>query len=123
MPGDGSAICRRCRARASASNGGNVPARDDILAALRAAAPAAAALPDLKGLRAVRYPDLKRRFMESVVAVGGRCVEVAGSLEPALATFPEYVTARQAVSLVPGAGKANVVMAGVAEPHDLHAAD
>src|SRR5216684_3829305 len=114
MPGDGSAICRRCRARASASNGGNVPARDDILAALRAAAPAAAALPDLKGLRAVRYPDLKRRFMESVVEVGGRCVEVAGPLEAALTAVPEYVAARKVVSLVPGVAKANVDLAGAA---------
>ncbi len=85
-----------------------MPARDDILAALRAAAPAAAALPDLKGLRAVRYPDLKRRFMESVVEVGARCVEVAGPLEAALATVPEYAAARKVVSLVPGVAKATV---------------
>ena len=100
-----------------------MPARDDILAALRAAAPAAAALPDLKGLRAVRYPDLKRRFMESVVEVGGRCVEVAGPLEAALTAVPEYVAARKVVSLVPGVAKANVDLAGVADPHDLHDGD
>jgi len=80
-----------------------VSARDEILRALRAAAPAPAPLPDLARLKAVQYPDLRERFAKSVVEVGGRCVLVDGPLEDALRAIPEYAAARKVVSrAIPG---------------------
>ena len=98
-------------------------ARDEILAALRAAVPAPVPLPEIGRMEAVRYPDLRERFAKSVVEVGGRCVTVEGPLEAALMGIPEYASARKVVSLVPGVGKANVELAGVADPHALHDVD
>jgi len=100
-----------------------VSARDEILRALRAAAPAPAPLPDLARLKAVQYPDLRERFAKSVVEVGGRCVLVDGTLEDALRAIPEYASARKVVSLLPGVGKANVDLAAVTDPHELHDVD
>jgi L-lactate dehydrogenase complex protein LldG len=100
-----------------------VPARDEILNALRAAAPAEVPLPDMRGLNAVRYPDLPGRFAKSVAEVGGRCVLAKGSLEEELARLPEYAAARKVVSLVPGVAKANVDLAAVSDPHDLSDVD
>ncbi len=98
-------------------------ARDDTLRALRAAAPAEEPLPDVGRINAVRYPDLRERFAQSVVEVGGRCIQVDGTLEAALMSIPEYAAARRVVSLVPGVAKANVDLAAVADPHELHDVD
>ena len=98
-------------------------ARDEILDALRRAAVAPAALPDVTLLGAVRYPDVRDRFAKSVVEVGGRCIFVEKSLEDALATIPEYTAARKVVSLVPGVSKANVDLERISDPHDLHDVD
>ena len=98
-------------------------ARDDILSALRAATPEVAELPDVSRLRAIQYPDLRERFAQSVVEVGGRCIHVEGALEDALMSIPEYAAARRVVSLVPGVAKANVDLAAVTDPHELHDVD
>jgi L-lactate dehydrogenase complex protein LldG len=100
-----------------------VSARDEILKALRAATPAPAPLPDAARIDAVRYPDVRERFAQSVVEVGGRCVLVEGSLEDALLAIPEYASARKVVSLVPGVRKANVALTEVSDPHTLHDVD
>jgi L-lactate dehydrogenase complex protein LldG len=100
-----------------------VSARDDILQALRAAVPAEVPLPDVGRLSAVQYPDLRDRFAKSVVEVGGRCIFVDGTLEAALMAIPEYASAGKVVSLVPGVAKANVDLASVSDPHDLHDVD
>src|SRR2546423_1618619 len=123
IPGRSSATCRHCRARASARNGASVSARDEILQALRAAVPAEVPLPDIGRLTAICYPDLRERFAKSVVEVGGRCVFVDGPLEAALMELPEYASARKVVSLLPGVAKANVDLASVADPHQLHDVD
>ncbi len=98
-------------------------ARDETLRALRAAAPAEEPLPDVGRINAVRYPDLRERFAQSVVEVGGRCIHVEGALEDALMSIPEYAAARRVVSLVPGVAKANVDLAAVTDPHELHDVD
>ena len=108
-------------------------ARDETLAALRAASPgghtagagtmAAVPLPDVSRLSAVRYPDVRERFAKSVIEVGGRCVFVEGPVEAALARIPEYAAARKVVSLVPGVARANVNLEQVSDPHDLHDVD
>jgi L-lactate dehydrogenase complex protein LldG len=100
-----------------------VSARDEILQALRAAVPAETPLPDIGRLSAVRYPDVRERFAKSVVEVGGRCAVVQGPIEGALMAIPEYASARKVVSLVPGVAKANVDLAAVADPHQLHDVD
>lgn len=100
-----------------------MPARDDILGALRAAAPAEVRLPDLRALEAVRYPDLRKRFAESVAEVGGRCVIAGGALEEELARLPEYTAAKKVVSLIPGVARANVDLGAVADPHELRDVD
>ena len=78
-------------------------ARDEILQAVRAAAPAETPLPDIGRIAAIRYPDLRERFAKSVVEVGGRCVFVGGPLEAALMEVPEYASARKVVSSKGGA--------------------
>ena len=98
-------------------------ARDEVLRALRAAVPAATPLPDIGGLSAVQYPDIRDRFAKSVVEVGGRCIFVDSPLEPALMAIPEYASAHKVVSLVPGVAKANVDLDSVHDPHDLHDVD
>jgi L-lactate dehydrogenase complex protein LldG len=100
-------------------------ARDDILRALRAAAPAASPLPDVPATFGVRYPDLRARFAQSMAEVGGRCVRVAddSALESALESIPEYAAAKKVVSLVPGVRRANVDLAAVDDPHLLRDVD
>ena len=100
-----------------------MPARDEILNALRAAAPAEVSLPDMRGLNAVRYPDLRERFARSIAEVGGRCVLAGGLLEEELARLPEYAAARMVVSLVPGVAKANLDLAAIGDPHELRDVD
>lgn len=95
--------------------------RDAILRALRAAVPQAESpLPDLSAL-GVSFPDLRAQFAASLASVGGRCVEVpAGTpLEPALLQLPEYASATRVASRVPGVARANVELAGIADPHQL----
>ena len=98
-----------------------MPARDEILSALRAAAPAPVEAPDLSRLSAVRYPDLRERFARSVVEVGGRCVFVEGHLLAALQQIPEFAGARTIASLIPEIG--NVDLTAVKDPHDLRDVD
>ncbi len=95
-------------------------AREEILAALRAGAPAEVSLPDLSKLGAT-FPDLRERFAQAVVEVGGRCMRLpAGApLEPALLAIPEYAAAKKVAALVPGVGKANVDAEGATDPHSL----
>jgi L-lactate dehydrogenase complex protein LldG len=98
-----------------------VSARDEILAALRAAKPTPVPLPDPAAFSGLRYPDLRDRFAKAVVEVGGRCVFVDGPLPDALLRIPEYASARKVASLVPGIG--NVDLTAVADPHELHDVD
>jgi L-lactate dehydrogenase complex protein LldG len=102
-----------------------VAARDEILKALRGAAVPHVPLPDVSLLTAVRYPDVRDRFVKSVVEVGGRCVALAqgDSLEAALLALPEYAAARKVASLVPGVAKANVDVETTRDPHALRDVD
>lgn len=87
-------------------------ARDEILAALRAAAPEARELPDLSRFKPPRPGfDLRERFEKSVVEVGGRLARSFGEV-------PEFAAARRIVSLVPGIA-GNVDLAAVRDPHQL----
>ena len=111
----------------SMETGGAVGSREEILASLRAAKPAEAALPGLPELTAIgiRFPDAAARFAQAMVEVGGACVRVAneGAIEAALAQLPAYAEAKKVCSVVPGVAKANVDLGAVADPHELRDVD
>jgi L-lactate dehydrogenase complex protein LldG len=99
-----------------------VPARDDILKALRAAAVPELKLPDAASYAGGQYADIRDRFAKSVVEAGGRCAFVlSGSLPAALAQIPEYAAAIKIASLIPEIG--NVDLTAVTDPHELHDVD
>jgi len=98
--------------------------REIILSALRSAAPTPLPIPEPRGIGA-RYPDLRQQFAKAVGEVGGRCVLLSaeGVLEEALSGFSEYSQAKRVASLVAGVDKANVDLADVKDPHELHDLD
>ncbi|MGE5192565.1 MAG: LutC/YkgG family protein [Deltaproteobacteria bacterium] len=98
--------------------------RADILNALRSRKLAPAELPSLAGPW-ITYADRQRQFSETLQAVGGRCIEVAGehSLRDALAGLEPVKTAKKICSLVPGVLAPNVDLAAVADPHELEDVD
>lgn len=95
-------------------------ARDEILAALRRAAPPHSPLPDLAGL-GMRFADPVQQFAEAVAAVGGACIRAPdrAAAHAALADLPVYRDAGQVISLVPTVGRSDVDLAAVPDPHDL----
>ena len=97
--------------------------RDDVLRALRAAAPPVEPLPDLRGL-GVKVNDLRDRFAQSMAEVGGRCVRAAdaASIVSELQKLPEFTSARKIVSLVPEV-RGNVDLGSIADPHELNDVD
>jgi L-lactate dehydrogenase complex protein LldG len=94
--------------------------RDHILAALRRAAPPAAAAPDL-GELGTAFDDPVAQFAASVAAVGGACVRVPdlAAGDAAVAALPQLARATRIASLVPGIGRPTVDLAAVADPHTL----
>jgi L-lactate dehydrogenase complex protein LldG len=99
-------------------------ARDEILAALRRAAPPPAPLPGLAGL-GMRFADPVKQFADAVASVGGACVRVAdrAAAHAALAELGPYREARQVVSLVPGVGRSDLDLAAITGPHQLAGLD
>jgi L-lactate dehydrogenase complex protein LldG len=97
-----------------------VAAREDILAALRRAAPPERVHPGVAGL-GVRFPDPPARFADAVTAAGGACLRVAdlAAADRALRDLPVHRAAARIASLVPGVGAANVDPAAVSDPHEL----
>ena len=99
-----------------------MPARDEILRALRAAKVPELPLPDAGAVAGLRYDDVRDRFAKSVVEVGGRCAFVLeGTLAAALRQIPGYPEARKIVSLIPDLG--NVDLTAVQDPHELDDVD
>ncbi|HEY7725112.1 MAG TPA: LUD domain-containing protein [Anaeromyxobacteraceae bacterium] len=99
-------------------------AREEILAAVRRAAPPVREHPGVGGL-GVRFPDPAGTFAETVAAVGGTCLRVAdlAAADRALRELPVYREARRIASLVPGVGAGTVDPAAVSDPHDLEGLD
>ncbi len=94
--------------------------RDEILAALRAAAAPAQPLPAEPPAAAVRYPDRVARLAEAIQAVGGGMVRTTGAeLAREVAALAERVHATRIASEVPEAGAGTVRLAEVADPHGL----
>jgi L-lactate dehydrogenase complex protein LldG len=98
--------------------------RDDILRAVRARPVPPAELPDLQGPW-ICYADRCRQFASVLESVGGRCVFVADAseLNRELEKVEAYTAAKKIVSLVPCAGRPNVDLVAIADPHQLEDVD
>lgn len=94
--------------------------RDSILAAVRKHLPQSSPLPDLDGPW-IQYPDKLAQFTQVMEMIGGRCVSVRSETELAseLAKLPQFVSARQTLSLVPTAVAGTVAMDQITDPHQL----
>lgn len=99
-------------------------ARAAILSAIRRQPLAAQPLPSLDQPW-VRYDDPAVQFAEVLRSVGGRCVPMADveHLGRELAKVPQYASAEQICSLVPGVAKANVHLDAIDDPHLLETVD
>jgi L-lactate dehydrogenase complex protein LldG len=98
--------------------------KQTILGLVRANKPEPAALPKLDNAW-VTYADRQRQFSAMIESVGGRCIAVASldELNRALEEIPAYTSAKQIVSLIPGAGQPNFDPNSVGDPHALAAVD
>ena len=98
--------------------------KQSILSSLRAQSLPPTPAPDLAG-DWIRYADPLAQFKSVLEAIGGRCHLVANlaELNDRLAATPELAAAGEVVSLVPGAGRPNVDLAAVEDPHQLQSVD
>lgn len=101
-----------------------MPAREDILAAVRSHAAEGSELPDLAGF-GIQYDDPLRQFSEVLAGVGGRCTTAAdtAAAHAALNDVETYAAAKKRVSCVPGVGETNFNLAAVTDPHALEDVD
>jgi L-lactate dehydrogenase complex protein LldG len=101
-----------------------MPARDEILAALRRNAPSGPAHPAIEGAGA-RYPDLLARLGAAVSSVAGTLVRAPdlAAADAALRALPPHAPGKKVVSLVPGVGASTVDLASVTDPHQLEGLD
>jgi L-lactate dehydrogenase complex protein LldG len=100
--------------------------RDEILAALREAAPPDPGLPGPgEQVDPQRWPDLPARLADAVAQVGGKLVRVsdAAGLAREVDALASSLGARRIVSEVPAAGAGNVPLARLADPHELEGTD
>ena len=99
-----------------------MPARDEILRALRAARVPELPRPDAGAVAGIRYDDVRDRFAKAVVENGGRCALVLeGTVAAALRQIPGYPEARKIASLIPEIG--NIDLTAVKDPHELEDVD
>jgi L-lactate dehydrogenase complex protein LldG len=101
-----------------------VGSREDVLGALRRAAPPAVPLPELPA-SAPLPADPLAAFDAAVRAVGGEPVRVAdpASLPGLVAALAERVAARRVASAVAAAGPGNVALDTLPDPHALEGID
>jgi L-lactate dehydrogenase complex protein LldG len=101
-----------------------MPAREDILTAVRSHAAEGSELPDLSSF-GIQYDDPLRQFSDVLAGVGGRCVPVpdAAAAHAALKEIEPYATAKKRASCVPGVGETNFDLVAVTDPHDLEDVD
>jgi L-lactate dehydrogenase complex protein LldG len=94
--------------------------RDAILNAVRKHLPESSPLPDFDGPW-IHYPDPVAQFAGVLEMIGGRCIRVGSEAEIAgvLKTLPQYASATQVLSLVPGACPGTTTMEQINDPHDL----
>ena len=99
-------------------------AREEMLAALRRAAPRVTPLPDLSRL-GVKFADPAEQFARALQGVGGTCLRVPdlAAAARAVSELPAHQAARRIVSLVPGVGQGNVDLGAVNAPRELEGLD
>jgi L-lactate dehydrogenase complex protein LldG len=97
--------------------------RAEILKAIRGKNPPEAALPEIAG-DWIRYADAYEQFRQVLESVGGRCLRVPKLADAVrlLAEIPQYQSAQQIVSAVPGFA-ANVALEATKDPHALETVD
>lgn len=97
-----------------------MPARDDILAALRRNAPPAVPAPALEDL-GVTFADPLAQLEASMTAVGGTLLRAAdpAAAAAAVAALSQVASARKIASLVPEIAPSSVDLARVDDPHQL----
>lgn len=98
--------------------------RDEILASVRRHLPEAVALPELSGPW-IEYPDVQAQFASVLEMIGGRCIRVPSieAINEELSKIPSYITAKQVVSRVAGAGRPTVDLDAINDPHELENID
>jgi L-lactate dehydrogenase complex protein LldG len=103
---------------------GLMSSRDEILTRLRRRPVPPVELPGLDHERQ-SFEDNRARFAEVLKSVGGEAVVVAdlAGVNAELAKLATYTAAAKVVSLVPGAGEANVEPASLERPHELEDVD
>lgn len=94
--------------------------RDDVLGALRRAAPPPVPRPEWTG-RAVRFDDPVAKFLETVKAVAGTPLRVPdlAAADAAVRGLEAWRRARLTATLVPGVGRSSLDLDSVAAPQDL----
>lgn len=97
--------------------------RDAILAALRAARPPPAPLPEAGP--GIRYADPAAQFADALAAAGGTCLRVPdlGAASAALPGLPCFQGSARVASLVPGLGGPGVDLGAVDRPQGLEGID
>jgi len=98
--------------------------RDAILAAVRRQLPQSSPLPELDG-HWISYPDPLAQFASVLEMIGGRCIRVPVESEIAreLISLPQFTSAKQVLSLVPGVVTGTVSMDLIDDPHKLFDVD
>lgn len=98
--------------------------RDTILKSVRQHLPQSSPLPTLDGPW-ITYPDPVAQFSSVLEMIGGRAIRVpdVAAIDQELERFPAYTTATKTFSSIPGAGRSNVDVAAVTDPHDLEDID
>jgi len=98
--------------------------RDDILAAVRRNLPESTPLPELTG-NWIEYPDPVAQFARVLAMIGGRCVPVTAvsDISIELEKIPAYVSAKQKISGVIGAGLSTIDIDTIDDPHQLENID
>ena len=99
--------------------------RQAILRAVRQNLPPEVEHPTLDDGHWTRYDDRVKQFGDVLAAVGGQFFVVEGlrRLNEILSGLPAYAAAKKICSCVPGAGRGNVDLAAVDDPHDLEEVD
>ncbi len=99
--------------------------REDILGALRRAAPREVPRPVEPARAAVRYPDPPARLAEAVQAVGGALVRVPGPavLAAEVAALAARLGARRVICEAPEAGAGSERLEELETPHQLQGLD
>lgn len=103
------------------ANSRNANSRNGVLERLRNYQVDAPGLPRVDSAKLVQFDNPIETFGQLLTSVGGQMHEVSDVSEvlTRLKTIPEFVSAKQIASLVPGAIEGNVDASAIDDPHGL----